>query len=71
MAAPRRPDRPQVLLWLNSAVKLRARLLRLERRVVGEEITVRPEDTLGAAGISNKRQAMYQRRMSGLLAGRE
>jgi hypothetical protein len=71
MAAPRRPDRPQVLLWLNSAVKLRARLLRLERRVVGEEVTVRPEDTLGAAGISNKRQAIYQRRMSGLLAGRE
>jgi hypothetical protein len=42
----------------------------LERGVVGEEITVRPEDTLGAAGISNKRQATYQRRMSSLLAGR-
>jgi hypothetical protein len=38
--------------------------------VVGEEITVRPEDTLGAAGISNQRQARYQRRMSSILAGR-
>jgi hypothetical protein len=38
--------------------------------VVGEEITVRPEDTLRAAGISNTRQARYQRRMSSLLAGR-
>jgi hypothetical protein len=42
----------------------------LERGVVGEEITVRPEDTLRAAGISNTRQARYQRRMSSLLAGR-
>jgi hypothetical protein len=38
--------------------------------VVSEEITVRPEDTLRAAGISNQRQAKYQRRMSSLLAGR-
>jgi len=29
-----------------------------------------PEDTLREAGISNKRQAKYQRRMSSLLAGR-
>jgi hypothetical protein len=29
-----------------------------------------PEDTLRAAGISNKRQARYQRRMSSLLARR-
>jgi hypothetical protein len=34
-----------------------------------EEMTVRPEDTLRAAGISSKRQARYQRRMSSLLAG--
>ena len=33
--------------------------------------TVTPEDTLRAAGISNKRQAKYQRRMSSLLAGWE
>jgi hypothetical protein len=33
-------------------------------------MTVRPEDTLRAAGISSKRQAKYQRRMSNLLAGR-
>jgi len=43
----------------------------LERGVVGEETTVRPEDTLGAAGISNQRQAKYQRRMSSLLARME
>jgi hypothetical protein len=38
--------------------------------VAGEEMTVRPEDTLRAAGISNRRQARYQRRMSSLLSGR-
>ena len=70
MATSRRPDRPGLLLWLNTAVKLRARLLTLERGVAGEEMTVRPEDTLRAAGISTKRQARYQRRMSRLLAGR-
>jgi hypothetical protein len=42
----------------------------LERGVAGEEMTVRPEDTLRAADISSKRQAKYQRRMSKLLAGR-
>jgi len=31
--------------------------------------TTTPEDTLREAGISNKRQAQYQRRMSSLLAG--
>ena len=30
-----------------------------------------PEHTLREAGISNRRQARYQRRMSSLLAGRE
>src|SRR5262249_43133779 len=34
-----------------------------------EPITT-PEDTLRRAGISSERQAMYQRRMSSLLAGR-
>lgn len=32
--------------------------------------TTTPEDTLAEAGISNRRQARYQRRMSSLLAGR-
>ena len=35
-----------------------------------EPITT-PEDTLRRAGISSERQAMYQRRMSSLLAGRK
>lgn len=34
------------------------------------ETPTTPEDTLREAGISNKRQARYQRRMSSLLAGR-
>ena len=34
-----------------------------------ESITT-PEDTLRKAGISSERQAVYQRRMSSLLAGR-
>ena len=70
------PRKSKFLLWLNTAVKLSA--LRLDRevealaasRLFGEEMTVRPEDTLRAAGISSKRQAKYQRRMSNLLAGR-
>jgi len=72
------PSRPKFLLWLNTAVKLRARLLTLERgvgalaasRLPADEATVRPEDTLREAGISSQRQARYQRRMSSLLAGR-
>jgi hypothetical protein len=32
--------------------------------------TIRPEDTLHAAGIDDARQAKYQRRFSTLLAGR-
>jgi hypothetical protein len=67
MATPRRSDRPGLLLWLNTTVKIRARLAR--RLMAFEEMTVRPEDTLRAAGISSKRQAKYQRRMSSLLAG--
>jgi hypothetical protein len=71
--------RPKFLLWLNTAVNLHTRMLiMLERgagalaaaRLAGEEMTVRPEDTLRAAGISTRRQARYQRRMSSLLAGR-
>ena len=34
------------------------------------ESIITPEDTLRGAGISNERQALYQRRMSSLLAGR-
>ena len=67
MATARRPDRPKLLLWLNTAAKLR---LLTERGVAREEMTVRPEDTLHAAGIGSRRQARYQRRMSRLLAGR-
>jgi hypothetical protein len=70
MATPRRSARLGLLLWLNTAATLRARLLTLERGVAREGMTVRPEDTLRAAGISSKRQARYQRRMSSLLAGR-
>ena len=68
MATSRRSDRPGLLLWLNTAARLRARLLASE--VPGEEMTVKPEDTLRAAGISNRRRERYQRRMSSLLAGR-
>jgi len=63
----RRPDRLGLLLWLNTTMNLRARL---ERGVAREDLTVTPEDTLRAAGMSSKRQAQYQRRMSKLLAGR-
>ena len=35
------------------------------------EPVVTPEQTLRAAGIGNKRQAAYQRKMSALLAGRQ
>ena len=63
----RRSDRPGLLLWLNTAAKLR---LLTERGVGREDMIVRPEDTLRAAGISSRRQARYQRRMSSLLAGR-
>jgi hypothetical protein len=35
------------------------------------EPTTTPEDTLREAGVSRRRQARYQRRMSSLLAGRE
>jgi hypothetical protein len=34
------------------------------------ESIITPEETLRRAGISNERQALYQRRMSSLLAGR-
>ena len=71
MTPRRRSDRPGLLLWLNRTAKLRARPLTLERGGSGEEMTVRPEDTLRAAGISSKRQSRHQRRMSSLLAGRD
>ncbi len=40
---------------------------RAASRLAVEEATVTPEDTLREAGISSKRQAKYQRRMSTLL----
>ena len=43
----------------------------LDREQEQDELTTTPEDTLREAGISTKRQARYQRRMSSLLAGRE
>jgi hypothetical protein len=70
------PRRSKLLLWLNTAVKLSTLTLDREveglaaSRLFGEEMTIRPEDTLRSAGISSKRQAKYQRRMSNLLAGR-
>jgi hypothetical protein len=67
MASARRPDRPRLLLWLNTTAKLRARLFTDRAR---EEMTITPEDTLRAAGISTERQAKYQRRMASLLAWR-
>ena len=69
MATRRRSDRPGLLLWLNTTVKIRARLA--ERGGDREEMTVTPEDTLRDAGIRSRRQAKYQRRMSSLLAGRD
>jgi hypothetical protein len=70
------PRRSKLLLWLNTAVKLSTLTLDREveglaaSRLSGEEMIIRPEDTLRSAGISSKRQAKYQRRMSNLLAGR-
>jgi len=72
MTTPRRSDHPGLLLWFNTASNLRARLDTLEvgmGALAREDMTVRPEDTLRAAGISTKRQAKYQRRMSQLLGG--
>lgn len=58
IATPRRSDRPGLLHCLNTTVKPRARLI-AERGVAREEMTVRPEDTLRAAGITSRRQARY------------
>jgi len=35
----------------------------------GPQETITPEDTLREAGVSSRRQARYQRRLSSLLAG--
>ncbi len=40
------------------------------KRIQVAEPTITPEQILAEAGISTKRQAKYQRRMSSLLAGR-
>jgi hypothetical protein len=51
--------------------KVRERLGRRRRQQIDDEATTTPEDTLREAGISTKRQAKYQRRMSSLLACRQ
>ena len=52
-------------------IDLEMRRLRTERESAdATEPTTTPEDTLREAGISSRRQARYQRRMSSLLAGR-
>jgi hypothetical protein len=66
MATTRRPDRPKLLLWLSTKLRLHT-----EHGVAREKMTVGPEDTLRGTDIITKRQAEYQRRMSSLLAGRE
>jgi len=58
-----------LLLWINTTVKLRSRLL-TERGMAREEMTVSQEDTLRAPASAPSVQAKYQRRMSSLLAGR-
>ena len=55
---------------LTSAASIAWTLQQAERAAAAEP-TVTPEDTLRAAGISGKRQAAYQRKMSTLLAGRQ
>jgi hypothetical protein len=59
--------------WDDYAVSIEAWSHVLARRIRDRDVepTITPEQTLCAAGISTKRQARYQRRMSGLLAGRE
>jgi hypothetical protein len=57
------------------ALKFGARVMtffhgRIEQ-IQAAEATVTPEQILAEAGISTKRQARYQRRLSSLLAGRE
>ena len=61
-----RPQATRMLKWLREWA---AQQLGVRRRPV-EEPTTTPEDTLREAGISSRRQAEYQRRMSSLLAGR-
>jgi hypothetical protein len=54
------------------AMRFIAAMIELERgHPSGPDPTITPEDTLRDAGISDRRQAAYQRRMSSLLAGRE
>ncbi len=49
----------------------RAKIFAIMRSLMPAPPTTTPEQTLAEAGISTKRQARYQRRMSSLLAGRE
>jgi hypothetical protein len=65
--------RPQVItLELKQFEKIEKLVMVIGRHVLGEQrFQEILEDTLRDAGISTKRQARYQRRMSSLLAGRE
>jgi len=68
-ASWRRRDDPIVPSYDSGLTPPAKLLLLTECGVAREEMTVGPEDTLCAAGISGKHQARYQRRMSNLLAG--
>ena len=66
-----RPKADALLQWFSDHVSQRIGLIRRLRTEADAGPTTTPEDTLREAGISSKRQAKYQRRMSSLLAGRE
>ena len=55
MATPRRSARPGLLRWLNTAATSRP-ATHVGARCGREEMTVRPEDTLRAAGISSSQR---------------
>ena len=65
-----RPKADALLQWFAESVDQRIGLIRRLRIEADAGPTTTPEDTLREAGISTKRQAKYQRRMSSLLAGR-
>ena len=75
LCAECQPKALAMMDWLDAHSKRRIdemRRLRMERESAdSSEPTTTPEDTLREAGVSTKRQARYQRRMSSLLAGRE
>jgi hypothetical protein len=60
-------DRPWIFTRIES---LSAGLLTACLELAANRRPTTPEDTLREAGISSKRQAKYQRKMSSLLAGK-